>query len=325
MNMAKLIIILFSLLGSGCAHHLTVDPGIQASAYFAAGSKTTTIENYAPVFISYGTDKQHNKIGRPHATSHGNRDYTIEMDTENPAMYFMEQTFRTRKGKYKNLIYRIHFAKIPFSLIPFHLSAGKNPGLMVIITLDAKEHPVLVTTVHTCGCYLAIIPTSYLPIEAKPAGWKDKPLKVYGETLPFLLDYAGLKNPKLLIYLRPEVHRVMAIEVQDKNAERLRLLPTKLARLIPIENLEKFPFNGHHASFYYQQGLMKGYVKDAVKIWETVFLSLVSFDLFVGTDKIYGDYQKTGNVFYTSLKPWNRTASDMWNFARFLSFWGWHL
>jgi len=33
----------------------------------------------------------------------------------------------------------------------------------------------------------------------------------------------------------------------------------------------------------------------------------------------------TKNHLYTSLKPWNRTESDMWNFARFLEFWGWRL
>jgi hypothetical protein len=38
--------------------------------------------------------------------------------------------------------------------------------------------------------------------------------------------------------------------------------------------------------------------------------------------RIYGDGRKTGNPFYTSLKPWNRTASDMGNFAGYLKFWG---
>ena len=33
----------------------------------------------------------------------------------------------------------------------------------------------------------------------------------------------------------------------------------------------------------------------------------------------------TKNPFYTSLKPWNREASDMWDFATFLKFWGWRL
>jgi len=54
-------------------------------------------------------------------------------------------------------------------------------------------------------------------------------------------------------------------------------------------------------------------------------LSLFSLDFFVGTDKVYSDCRETSNPFYTSLKPWNRKASDMWNFTEFLEFWGWRL
>ena len=54
-------------------------------------------------------------------------------------------------------------------------------------------------------------------------------------------------------------------------------------------------------------------------------MSLISMDLFVGTDKAYGNSLETGNRFYTSLKPWNRKESDMWHFTKFLRFWGWRL
>jgi hypothetical protein len=39
----------------------------------------------------------------------------------------------------------------------------------------------------------------------------------------------------------------------------------------------------------------------------------------------YGDRRETNNPFYASLKPWNREASDMWEFPGFLTFWGWRL
>jgi hypothetical protein len=61
------------------------------------------------------------------------------------------------------------------------------------------------------------------------------------------------------------------------------------------------------------------------KFWETLLLSLISWDLFVEADKLYRDKEKDDNPFYTSLKPWNRTALDMWDFSRFLEFWGWKL
>ena len=54
-------------------------------------------------------------------------------------------------------------------------------------------------------------------------------------------------------------------------------------------------------------------------------ISWWALDWRVGEDKAYGDKNETGAVFYTSLKPWNRQASDMWPFGDFLAFWGWGL
>ena len=88
---------------------------------------------------------------------------------------------------------------------------------------------------------------------------------------------------------------------------------------------EKIPIDGRTTSFYHQKGLLKGYVKGSVKPLESIFLSLLSLDFFMGTDKVYADSQEYGNPFYTSLKPWNRKASNIWNFAAFLEFWGWQL
>jgi hypothetical protein len=78
-------------------------------------------------------------------------------------------------------------------------------------------------------------------------------------------------------------------------------------------------------SFYHREGVAKGHVKGAFKPLETLFMGLISLDFFVGTDKVYGDPRKWDNPFYTSLKPWRRSDSDMWDFAGFLRYWGWKL
>ena len=76
-----------------------------------------------------------------------------------------------------------------------------------------------------------------------------------------------------------------------------------------------------------------------VTLFWTVFTDLwvvIIFNPDRGREQIYVDtdnpviyYLKrnfaTKNHLYTSLKPWNRNESDMWNFARFLEFWGWRL
>jgi hypothetical protein len=97
------------------------------------------------------------------------------------------------------------------------------------------------------------------------------------------------------------------------------------APLEPASALEKIPLDGETTSCYYDYGPQKGHVRRSMKFWETILLSLISWDFFVGTDKVYGDNDKYENPFYTSLKPWNRKASDMSDFAGFLEFWGWKL
>lgn len=323
---AEVGIAVIVLILSGCAYSQKGIHDPINTIYLSQGERDSLISRFVPVFLIYNYREPYNRIGIPSATFDARGNEKIYVDHQRPAIYHMIRQFSTEKGTYTNLIYRVHFPEIPFSLIPFHISAGKNVGLMVVITLDTSNRPLLVTTVGTCGCYAAIVPTSYLPPETLPLDWKNEPLEVYGEKLTHLLDFEKLKNPRLVIHLRSEVHRVMRLEPMEE--ERLRD-PKRFsiirAPLIPMTTLEQIPINGEKTSFYHDRGPLKGHVKGSVKLWETLFLSLVSQDLFVGTDKIYGDSEITENPFYTSLKPWNRKSSDMWNFARFLQFWGWRL
>ncbi len=308
----------------GCAGHDTIPLRETDRVYVAQDIKDEPVSRFSPVFLAYDYPEEHNRIGQPVVSdSEGAR---IHVNTEVPTIYYAITEFRTRKSIYTNYVYRVHFPEIPFSLVPFHLTSGKNVGLMVVVTVDKGTRPVLVTTVHTCGCYASIVPTSYLSPDALPEDWEEEPLNVYGETLPFRLEYAGKKNPRVLVHLRPGVHRVMNMEViEAKTLSRAVGVENVSAKLLPMELLETLSVNGETTSLYYKDGLRKGHVKGSIKYWESILMSLISLDLFVGMDKAYSDTEVTGNPFYTSLKPWNRKASDMWNFAGFLEFWGWRL
>lgn len=311
---------------SGCAHHKKIPVEKTKTVYQGQGMEENLIFQQAPLFLVHDNTLTYNRIGRPSAKYDHQGNEKIYVDTDHPTIYYLKRQFATPKGRYTNLIYRVHFPKVPFSLIPFYLTAGKNVGLLVIITLDSAKRPVLVTTVGTCGCYLAIVPTSFLPGDALPDKWQDKPLNIYGEILPARLSYANRNTSKLLIHIRPGVHRVMDLEVVDeKNIKTSRFLTIIPAPLKPIQELEQIPLDSTSTSFYYDTGVLKGHVKGSIKPWESIFLSLLSLDFFVGTDKVYGDSKETGNPFYTSLKPWNRNASSMWDFEAFLKFWGWGL
>ncbi len=314
-----------AMLFSGCAHHQPLPPEPNHWVYRVETATDETAGRWAPAFVAYDHGRDYNRIGRPTVGRTPQGKERVFVDSQEPVAYFMKRTFATDKAAYTNLIYRVHFPKVPFSLIPFNLTAGNNVGLIVVVTLNSENLPVLVTTVHTCGCYKAMVPTQYLPRDAFPENWSGETLDIYGERLPPLLNFESLESPRILVYLRPEVHRVMDLEIRDQQdlaAEPFRIIPMRMASM---DRLEKLPAEGGTSSFYYSEGVLKGHVKGSVKPLEMLFLSLISLDLFVGTDKAYADSAETGNPFYTSLKPWRRRDSNMWDFANFLHYWGWRL
>ena len=321
-----LLMVLFSFAACG---HGSKNPleSVQA-VYVAARSEKSLVTRFAPALLVCDYQDLQNRIGMPSARHDKNGEEEIFVDVEKPVMYWMTRKFTTSKGSYTNLAYRIHFPEVPLSLAPFYLTAGKNVGILFIITLDQAERPVLFTTSGTCGCYAVTIPCRHLDKTAYPEGWEtDTPLHLYGETLPRLLNYGAFEQPKILVYLRSDVHRVMDLKVVDAaQPADLNFQNMVETPLLPMASLEMIPAGmGQTTSLYYEKWPYKGLVKGAFKPWETLTMSLISLDFFVGADKIYGDSRLTGTHFYTSLKPWNREASDMWDFKRFLNFNGWKL
>lgn len=322
----RVFLIALAITVSGCAHHQKLPPEKVHTIYRASGGEGEIFKRFAPVFLTYDYQKKYNRIGRPAARFDEKGEEIIYVDPTKPVIFYLKQEFSTEQGKYTNLVYRVHFPKVPFSIIPFNLTSGNNVGVIIVITLDSQQRPVLVTTVGTCGCYVAIVPTTYLPRDDLPEDWTNTALDVYGEQLPSVLDYEKKERPTLLVHLRPGVHRIMDLEIVDlADLAQPGSFFSIPAPLEPASDLEKIPLNGETTSFYYDYGPQKGHVKRSMKFWETILLSLISWDFFVGADKVYGENDRYENPFYTSLKPWNRKASDMSDFARFLQFWGWKL
>jgi hypothetical protein len=326
MRLLSLILTLTMMAACSCAYNQNLSTEQKPVAYVAKGLEGSPLNSYAPVFVSHGHRRPYNRIGQVTAAYNDRGTVDVFPNPEKPVIYYLIKKFSTAKGEYTNLLYRVQFPQIPFSIIPFHLSAGYNVGVMVAVTLDREKRPVLVTSVQTCGCYAAIIPTNYLSPESLPPKWKHDTLEVYGEKLPALIDYGKSSDPKLLVHLRPATHRVMNLEVVDAASLNNPVIWSPIQTpLQDMNDLERIPVAGGTTSFYYHTWPLKGHVKDSVKPWESLFLSIISLDFFVGADKAYADSAVTGNPFYTSLKPWNRKASNMWDFAGFLKFWGWRL
>lgn len=311
------------LLAAGCAGAPAPLPDGPPAAYVPVGEGVAA--RFAPVFVPTRPDRPHNRIGTPAATATDDGDVRIGIDTARPAVFFRERPFTTARGTYTNLIYRVHFTRVPYRFRPGNVSAGRNVGLLAVVTLDAAGRPVLVTTVHTCGCYLAFLPTAHLQPDMYPAGWDPAGQRVWGEDLPGRLEPPEGDAAHPVLWLRDGTHRVTGAALMSGREVGEAFAP-RPAPLRPIADLDRLPLpDGGTTSLFESKGRRAGYVKGSVKPLEMVFVSWWAWDLYVGSDKRYGPAEAMAKPFYTSLKPWRRKASDMWPFADFLAYWGWRL
>jgi hypothetical protein len=300
------------------------EPGGQPVAYVAQGEGPAA--RFAPVLVPQRTDLPYNRVGTPVARTDAKGRERITIDPDRPAVYFQAVPFTTPRGAYTNLVYRVHFPKVPYRMRFSHVSAGPNMGLLVIVTVDANDTPLLVTTVDTCGCYLAFLPTAFLPADAYPAAWPAGTQKVYGERLPARLALpAGIGAPRLVLGLREGTHRVRDAALRNPDAVASAYGAVR-APLLPMADLDRLPLpGGGTTSLFVTEGHHRGFVKGSHKPFERLLVSWWALDWRVGVDKRYGPREAMDTVFYTSLKPWAREESDMWRFADFLAYWGWKL
>jgi hypothetical protein len=187
---------------------------------------------------------------------------------------------------------------------------------------------VLITSVHTCGCYLAFTPTSFLPQEALPAGWNKTTQQIYGESLPGILKLTtnqphNGRAPRTVVAIRGDTHRVMGI-TQEEELNLTGKHKAVATPLLPMQALHAIAVDGTTTSFFETEGARKGYVKESLKPRERLLMSWWTMDWHIGEDKVYGPGD-TGTPFYTSTKFWARDRSDMGNFPQFLRYWGWNL
>ncbi|MDU9049866.1 MAG: hypothetical protein Q3M30_13540 [Candidatus Electrothrix sp. Rat3] len=315
---------LLLFLLSSCATPPPLQPPDEKILLYTIEDNEMLLSRFAPVFAIEDAQERYNKIGTPSAQLGPDNQEIISVDPEKTTIYARQDQFTTEKGSYTNLIYRIHFEEVPGGFFPYHLTEGKNVGLLFIITLNSRNEPILYTSVHTCGCYLAFVPTSYTPPDMLPKGWHKERQTVYSESLPGLLAHRSdsPEQDKVVFVIRGGTHRVKDIWLADGG-----FLPDYkkiTADLQPFGALEMLPLGEQRAtSFYETTGPRKGYVKGSYKSRERLYMSWWAFDWRIGEDKKLGKDKEDGVTFYTSLKPWAREASDLRDFVTFARYWEW--
>ncbi|MBI3119374.1 MAG: hypothetical protein HYZ00_11840 [Candidatus Hydrogenedentes bacterium] len=281
---------------------------------------------FAPIFLVEDYEDPINRIGTPAARldEKGNED--VYVDPSHPTYYTQVQQWKTDHGTYTNLIYRVHFAMSKSNSKSVDGGKGYNVGLMAVVTLDEQDRPLLINAVHTCGCFHAILPTTFLPESEYPEDWNIKKYTTYGETVPGLVRYPQEfgSDVRPVLFLRSGSHRVVDVQVAsiDSVHQRYALAQSPLA---PVEDLEHLKLGSGETSFFFTEGKNRGLVKGAIKTKETLLLGAVIGDSRVGQDRMFGGEDAVPRGFYTTINPTKKDASDVWDYAGFLKANGWKL
>jgi hypothetical protein len=282
---------------------------------------------HAPGFVAPEAEAPHNRIGTPEIVPAGGlRGEHARVNPDAAAMFGELRRDRVGVRDVLQLVYRVHFQRIPYSLSWHFFEAHDSPGLLVQLTLDERTRaPLFVTVVHTCGCYRAVLPTDRLPGAVRPEDWPADELAVYGERLPAVVVAPEPGRTRLWVHLRADNHRIVALSTRAAPPEgavaALPLFPIAALRALPVPGDP----DGRRASFFYTSGPLRGKVRGAWNPLEGLnVFGLVSLDPTVGMDKDFGDPAETGTPFYTMLRFWKHDASRLDRFESLLGELGFH-
>ena len=278
----------------------------------------TLLRCFAPVFVAPESEESHNRIGTPEVQLRERwlrgPKAKVVVNPDRPTMFAEVREDHFGARRLLQLVYRIHFEKVPWDFsLHFH-EAHRNVGLLVLVSLDAATlEPLFITAVHTCGCYRAVLATEALGLERDA---RPRELKVYGQTLPAVVPAPRRGRTRVQVYLLADRHRVADVEVDAA-------LPGGVRVAIPLEPIASLRQltgpDGTRHSFFYTRGPLKGHVRGAWNALEGLTLfGLVALDPTAGMDKDFGDPEETGTGFYTMLRFWKHGASRLDRFDALL-------
>jgi len=266
------------------------------------------LHSFAPVFVVAEGARSFNRIGTPSIRLNDGKEHVF-VDPDRHAVFAANRGDRIGGENVLHLLYRIHFTKLAFKPSVFY-EMHRNAGLLAIVTLSEKHLPLLLTTVYTCGCYYALLPTRHFPANALPADWPPAVKKVYGKKLPSVVPAAEPGTSRFTIHLDSRTHRVNDIRLTSSPLPGDQK-PISLRRMEELENLPVQGTSGRTASFFHQSGPARGHVRGAWSPIEGLTAGLFLLDPMLGTDKQFGPAEETGTPFYTLLLPWNRRVSRL--------------
>ncbi len=293
---------------------LRADPSVYRAAdctpeQAASDDPEQLLPCYVPVYTVDDGDQEFNRIGTPEIRLVGGRE-RVGVDPERPSVFVGTLKDHVGSRDVVHLIYRIHFTRIPWTAKHFFL-AHRNAGVLTLVTLDVETlEPLFVTTVYTCGCYRALLPTDLLPKKVLPAAYPEDTVKVWGKPILSIVPHPTPLERHLVVAMDSGTHRVHSMTSSAGIPEG----PTQPLELRPMDDLHHLPIDGKpgaEGSFFYTSGFRKGHVRGAWSRIEGLTVGLLILDPMIGTDKDFGDPAVTGTRFYTMLTPWSKNVSRL--------------
>ena len=232
------------------------------------------LARHAPLIVQELADgtaypAEFDRIGTVALTGTDVRSATPAVDSGVPALYAFVDHKPLQGQTVRQLVYVLWYPRHP-KMKGFDPEAGPLDGWTVRISLAANDTPVLVESVSNCGCYYKIFPTDTL--EQKAAAAWATPLK--GKTwhleqdVPGKFDAvvpetvrgldAGAQN--IVLYFSAGHHQLVTLRSRAQAGE----LPTTSVTytLRDYAELEQLPLNGHAASLFGMDGLVRGAHRD---------------------------------------------------------------
>lgn len=168
-----------------------------------------------------------------------------EVQTQQPLLY--QRIAHTRYGDrvLLQLVYSLWFPERP-ARHGLDLLAGRVDAVVLRLTLDEGGRPLMLDSIHGCGCYHAFVPARSVDLRTPPSArieWAFVPA-----ALPQLAP-----GQRLRVYLSASDHQLVGVAADDGagQGKALRLEDEDQLRSLPT------PAGGHRSAFW-SSGIMPG-------------------------------------------------------------------
>jgi len=167
------------------------------------------------------------------------------VDTGVPVMFVRSTRTRFDGKVLPQLVYSVWFPARSKEG-PFDLLGGRLDGITVRVTLDQQGRPLLVDTMHNCGCYHQFFPTPRLRLRPRPDS---------------LDEWAFV--PQSLPSPPPDTRLLLRVSAASHQIQRLRWAPAldidRELALQPDDSLRSLPLpGGGRRSLFGPDGLVAG-------------------------------------------------------------------